>query len=159
MLATSRLDAAGHPGADFRWLYGARWGIETCSGVLKGRLDWENFSGQTVEAVLQDVPASVLPGNLESLLSARIAQRLPAAGAGGRRPAAKINRAVSLHALKSQMFELLPGSAPVEEVRAQLATLFAANPVSGRPERRSARGSPTPLRSHHFFKRLRKVVD
>ena len=61
---------------------------------------------------------------------------------------------MSFHAIKSRMFELLLGSAPVEEVLAHLEKLFAANPVSVRPERRS----PTPLRSHHFFKRVRKIV-
>jgi hypothetical protein len=158
VLATSLLDEARHPGEDFLWLYGRRWGIETYYGVLKGRLDLENFSGQTVEAILQDVHAAVFLSNLESLLSARVAQSLPTAGEGGRRHAARINRAVSFHAIKSQMFELLLGTAPVEEVLAHLEKLFAANPVSVRPARRPVRRTPTPLRSHHFFKRVRKVV-
>ena len=65
---------------------------------------------------------------------------------------------MSFHAIKSRMFELLLGSAPVEEVLAHLEKLFAANPVSVRPDRRPDRRSPTPLRSHHFFKRVRKIV-
>lgn len=158
VLATSLLDAARAPSEDFLWLYGQRWGIETYYGVLKGRLDLENFSGQTVEAILQDVHAAVFLSNLESIVTARVAQALPAAGEGGRRHAARINRAVSFHAIKSRMFELLLGSSPVEEVLAHLEKLFAANPVSVRPERRPARRSPTPLRSHHFFKRVRKIV-
>ncbi len=38
-------------------------------GVMKGRLDLENFSGQTPEAVRQDFHATLLLCNLESLLS------------------------------------------------------------------------------------------
>jgi hypothetical protein len=38
--------------------------------MLKGRLELENFSGRTVEAVRQDVQAAVLLANLESVLSA-----------------------------------------------------------------------------------------
>ena len=158
VLATSLLDEARYPSGDFLWLYSQRWGIETYYGMLKGRLDLENFSGQTVEAILQDVHAAVFLSNLESIVTARVAQSLPAAGEGGRRHAARINRAVSFHAIKSRMFELLLGSSPVEEVLAHLEKLFAANPVSVRPERRPERRSPTPLRSHHFFKRVRKIV-
>ena len=95
VLATSLLDEARYPSGDFLWLYGRgggrdkrgsvdgraqRWGIETYYGVLKGRLDLENFSGQTVEAVLQDVHAAVFLSNLESILTARVAQTLPARG-------------------------------------------------------------------------------
>jgi hypothetical protein len=34
-----------------------RWGVETFYGVLKGRLELEHFSGQSVEAVRQDFGA------------------------------------------------------------------------------------------------------
>lgn len=158
VLATSLLDEASYPTEDFLWLYGQRWGIETYYGVLKGRLDLENFSGQTVEAVLQDVHAAVFLSNMESILTARVAESLPAAGGNGRKHAAQINRAVSFHAIKNRMFDLLLGPSPVEKVLAELEKLFAANSVSVRPNRHPPRSSPTPLRSHHFFKRVRKIV-
>lgn len=158
VLATSLLDAERHPVGCFLELYGRRWGIETCYGVLKGRLDLENFSGQSVEAVLQDVHAAVFLSNLESVIAAQAAGTLPVAGEGGRQHAAAINRAVSFHALKSRAIELLLGPAPVEQVLGELRALFLANPVSVRPHRQPPRRAPSALRSHHFQKRVRKIV-
>ena len=161
VLATSLLDEERYPSSGFLELYGRRWGIETYYGTLKGRLELENFSGQTVEAILQDVHASVFLGNLESVIAAQAADALRTqakAGEGGRRHPAQINRAVSFHALKSRAMELLLGPAPVEEVLDELRALFLANPVSVRPHRRPPRRAPSPLRSHHFQKRVRKIV-
>ena len=105
--------------------------------------------------------ASVFLGNLESVLAAQSADALRTqakAGEGGRRHPAQINRAVSFHALKSRAMELLLGPAPVEEVLDEVCALFLANPVSVRPHRRPPRRAPSPLRSHHFQKRVRKIV-
>lgn len=158
VLATSLLDPERYPVGCFLELYGQRWGIESYYGVLKGRLDLENFSGQSLEAVLQDVHAAVFLSNLESVIAAQAANALPVAGEGGRQYAAAINRAVSFHALKSRAIELLLGPAPVEQVLGELRTLFLANPVSVRPHRQPPRRAPSALRSHHFQKRVRKIV-
>ena len=158
VLATSLLEEDRYPAGCFLELYGQRWGIETYYGVLKGRLDLENFSGQTVEAILQDVHAAVFLSNLERVIAVEAAAALPKAGEDGRRHAAQINRAVSFHALKSRAIELLFGPAPVEEVLGKLRALFLANPVSVRPHRGPPRRAPSPLRSHHFQKRVRKIV-
>jgi len=158
VLATSLLDEARYPGDCFGPLYAERWGIETSYGALKGRLDLENFSGQTVEAVLQDVHAAVFLSNLESVIAAQAAPALPRVGEGRRRHAAAINRAVSFHALKSRVLDLLLGPAPLEEVLAELCALFVVHPVSVRPGRCPPRRAPSPARSHHFHKRVRKIV-
>lgn len=158
VLATSLLDESAYPGGCFLELYGRRWGIETYYGALKGRLDLENFSGLSVEAILQEVHAAVLVSNLESVIAAQASEGLPAAGEGGRRHAAQINRAVSFHALKSRALELLLGPAPAEEVLRELRVLFVVHPVSVRPHRRPPRRAPSALRSHHFQKRVRKIV-
>jgi hypothetical protein len=158
VLATSLLDEERYPAGCFLDLYGRRWGIETYYGALKGRLELENFSGQTVEAILQDIHAAVFLSNLESVIAAQAAEALPVAGEGGRRHAAQINRAVSFHALKSRAIELLLGPEPVAQVMEELRELFLANPVSVRPQRRPPRRAPSPLRSHHFQKRVRKIV-
>ena len=50
-------------------MYHWRWGHETYYLMLKGRMELENFSGRTVEAVRQDLQAAVLLANLESVLS------------------------------------------------------------------------------------------
>ena len=86
VLATSLLDEPKYPTQDFLALYHRRWNHETFYGVLKGRLDLENFSGQTPEAVRQDFHATLLLCNLESVLTgpaeAALLERLVCGGAG-----------------------------------------------------------------------------
>jgi len=158
VLATSLLDPVAWPVAAFLETYGQRWGIETYYHGLKSALALENWSGQTVEAILQDTHAAVLLSNLESVLTREAAADLPRAGAGRRRHPAQINRAVSFHALKSRLFELLLSAQPVAEVLAQLRVLFAANPVSVRPHRSPPRPPPSVMRSLHFQKHVRKMI-
>jgi hypothetical protein len=158
VLATSLLDEAAYPKEDFGWVYIQRWGIETYYGVLKGRLDLENFSGRTLEAVLQDIHATVFLSNLESVVTAPVADSLPSPGKDGRKHGVKINRAVSFHAIKSRMFDLLMGPGSVEQILRKLQRLFVANLVTVRPERRPPRKPPTALRTANYMKTTRKIV-
>jgi hypothetical protein len=48
-------------------LYHQRWGIEEDYKVMKSRLTIENFSGFSVEAVLQDIHAKTLTKNLAAV--------------------------------------------------------------------------------------------
>jgi len=158
VLATSLLDEKAYPTQEFLNVYYERWGIETYYKVLKGRLDLENFSGLTVEAILQDIHAAVFLSNLESVVTREAAAQLPKAGDGGRRHETKLNKAVTFHTLKSRVMDLLIGKEPVEEVLAELTELFLANPVTIRPNRNPPRKTPTPLRSLNYQKHVRKVV-
>ena len=58
-----------NPTREFLRVYHWRWQHETYHQMLKGRLDLENWSGQTVEAVRQVVQAAVFVSNMETLLS------------------------------------------------------------------------------------------
>ncbi len=69
VLATNLMNEALYPTAEFGELYHSRWGIETYYGLIKGRLDLENFSGESAEAIRQDVYATVFISNLESILT------------------------------------------------------------------------------------------
>lgn len=158
VLATSLLDEEIYPSPVFGWLYSQRWAIETFYGTLKGRLDLENFSGRTVESILQDIYAAIFLSNLETVVASPIANRMPGPGQKGRKHGAKINRAVSFHAIKSRMFDLLLGPTPVEQAIAQVQNLLRANPIVVRPERRVPRKPPSPLRSLHYQRRVKKIV-
>ena len=68
VLATNLLDETLYPTAAFAELYHYRWGIETYYNVLKSRLDLENFSGLTAEAIRQDLHAAIFLSNMESIL-------------------------------------------------------------------------------------------
>lgn len=157
VVVTSLLAAAAYPTEAIAAVYWQRWGHETYYGRLKGRLDLEHCSGQTVAAVEQDFHATVLLSNVESVVigpaQAQLAERT-----AGRRLPAQVNRAVSVHALKYRLLELLSSRVPAEGVLAQLTTWFQANPVSLRPERHVRRREASPSRSYHYQRRVRKLV-
>src|SRR5258708_9334689 len=69
VLVTSLLDEQLYPTQEFLTVYHWRWGHETFHLMLKGRLELENFSGRTTEAVRQDVQAAVLLPNFAPLLT------------------------------------------------------------------------------------------
>lgn len=158
VLATSLLDEALYPTEEFLTVYHYRWGHETFYLMLKGRFELENFSGETVEAVRQDVHAAVLLANLESLLS----EPAQAALEQGREPESQplqINRSNSYHSLKLKLMELLHSDIPAPLVLAKLIALFQGEPVALRPNRKvKRRPKPSFHRSYHYQRRVKKMV-
>jgi hypothetical protein len=157
VLATSLRDEGSYPTEEFLHVYHCRWNHETFYGVMKGRLDLENFSGQTVEAVRQDFFATLLLCNLESVLTEPAGQVLREQSAGAQTPR-QVNHAVAFHALKDQLLELLYSEVPIETVVEKLQIMFRGAPVSVRPERRPPRNKLSMFRSYHFQRRVRKIV-
>ena len=157
VLLTSLLEETLYPTAEFLQVYHWRWNHETYHQMLKGRLDLENWSGQTVEAVRQDVQAAVLVSNLESLLSQEPQEALSANDAARHAPA-QVNRAVSYHALKEHVLELLWSQRPAAEVLVEMQRWMVSNPVSRRSERSPPRRQPSFHRSYHYQRHLRKTV-
>jgi hypothetical protein len=158
VLATSLLDEARYPTEEFLTVYHWRWGHETYHLMLKGRLEVENFSGRTVEAVGQDVQAAVLLANLESVLSEPTQAALIEQSTPQTQPV-QVNRSTSYHALKHQVLELLYSDIPAQQVIHQLTKLFAGSPVAVRPNREVPRRGRTSFhRSYHFQRRVKKAV-
>lgn len=158
VLATSLLDEQLYPTKEFLGVYHRRWAHETFHLMLKGRLDLENFTGLTVEAVRQDFAAAVLLCNLESVLS-EPAQAVLAEGAKAQALPLQINRSVSYHALKEQLLELLYRDIPAAEVISQLMQMFVGSPVSVRADRKiPRRRRPSFHRAYHFQRHLKKIV-
>jgi Transposase DDE domain len=155
VLATSLLDEAAYPTPAFGEVYHWRWGIETFYGALKGRLGLENFTGESLEAVRQDFFSSVFLSNVESVLSAP-AQAELSTGDAQRRYAARVNRAQSFHALKSQALALFYREGPAEEILAELTRLMQLAPVAQRPERVVPRRTPSLCRSLHHLRYKKK---
>jgi hypothetical protein len=157
VLATNLLDEARYPTSEFKELYGERWGIETYYGLLKGRLDLQNFSGLSEEAVRQDVYAAVFLSNLESILigpaQAALREKSP-----NHQPRQQVNHAVSFHALKARTMDLLLSQEPLDQVLPRLQELFLANPVSVRPERVVPRRKTSAWRSYHYQRHVKKSV-
>jgi hypothetical protein len=157
VLVTSLLDETVYPTSEFLEVYHWRWPHETYHQRLKGRLDLENWSGHTVAAVRQDVQAAVLVSNLESLLSQEAQEALRAQAAGRQYPA-HVNRAVSYHALKERMLDLLWSQRPIQAVLQEMQRWMQSNPVSVRPDRSPPRRPQSFHRSYHHQRNLRKTV-
>jgi DDE family transposase len=157
VLVTSLLEQELYATEEFLEVYHWRWNQETYHQMLKGRLDLENWSGQTVEAVRQDVQAAVFVSNVESLLSQEPQEKLRAEDATRQYPA-QVNRAVSYHALKERMLDLLWSRQPIEKVLAEIQRWMRSNPVSVRSDRSPPRRRPSFHRSYHYQRNLRKSV-
>ena len=67
ILLTSLTDQKQYPSEIFADLYHQRWDIEEDYKRLKSRLSVENFSGTTVDAILQDTHTKVLTKNITAL--------------------------------------------------------------------------------------------
>jgi hypothetical protein len=158
VLATSLLDPALYPTEEFLTVYHWRWGHETFYLMLKGRLELENFSGRTVEAIRQDTQAAVLLANLESVLSEPTQAAFREQSTPQTQPR-QVNRSNSYHALKDQVLDLLYRDIPVPIVLNKLMKLFKGSPVAVRPNRKAPRRRrPSFHRSYHFQKRVKKAV-
>jgi hypothetical protein len=157
VLVTSLYDEENYPTECFADLYHQRWGIETYYLMLKSRLDLENWTGQTVEAVCQDFHATVLLANLESLLT-RSAQESLTKRKTPQTNEQRVNRSVSYHTLKGKLFDLLQSEVPASQVVLELTQLFTANAVSRRPQRKIPRKKTSLARSLHFQRHKRKSV-
>jgi hypothetical protein len=157
VLATNLLDGTLYPTADFAELYHCRWGIETYYHLIKSRLDLENFSGLSAEAIRQDLHATIFLSNLEAILVEPAQRQLRQASEQRQHPA-QVNHAVSFHALKSQIIALLLNDQPISDVLPKLQELFLDNPVSSRPGRKVPRPKQSAWRSYHYQRNIRKAV-
>jgi hypothetical protein len=158
VLVTSLLDESAYPTQEFLEVYNWRWNHETYHLMLKGRLDLENWTGQTEEAVRQDVQAAVLVSNLETLLSQEAQEQLTA-GDHQRQYPAQVNRADSYHALKEQIIDLLWHRRPLDKALLRIQRWMQANPVSVRSGRTPPpRRKLSAFRSYHYQRHLKKTV-
>jgi len=157
VLATNLLDEQGYETAALGELYHYRWRIETYYGLLKSRLDLENFTGRSPEAVRQDVYATIFLSNLESALT-RPTQRQMTNSSSPCQHGCQVNRAVSFHALKLHIIELLLSQEPPRQVIQKLEGLFAGAPVTPSPSRKVPRKKASAWRSYWFQRHVRKSV-
>jgi hypothetical protein len=155
VLMTSLLDQDDYRSEDFKDLYWYRWGIETFYGILKGRLDIENFTGLSAESVLQDFHASVFLTGMEAIFTEDANEELQAKDT---KHDYKVNKAVSFNALKNSAFDIIFSERSLDEMIEHLDALFLTNPVAIRPGRSLPRTDPGSLKRLNFWKRKRKSV-
>lgn len=155
VLVTSLLDQELYTVADFKELYWLRWGIETFYGTLKTRLDIENFSGYSPEAIRQDFFATIYLTGVETIMTEDAEEHLTKQR--GDHPK-KVNKAVSFNLIKEHAFELFYSKAPDEERLEQLTKLFTSSPTLIRKDRNPPRSTASSQQRLGFWKRTRKTV-
>ena len=154
VLVTSLLDGYLYPTDGFLELYRLRWGIETFYGLLKTRLELENFTGIGPEAVRQDFHATVYLSGLESLLT-DMAQTI--LDAKDTKYPQTVNRAVSFNAVKNLALDLvLGGGLETDALLEQLTALFLTNPCLERSHRNPPRKNTATRVLLNFHKRQKK---
>lgn len=111
ILMTSLLNKDTYPYEIFKDLYHQRWGIEEDYKLMKSRLVIENFSGVSVEAVLQDIHAKVLTKNIAAvaIIEADIIKDIKY---NHRKHQYKINVTYTLSQLKDNIIRFILCSAP-----------------------------------------------
>lgn len=140
LLATSLLDSQRYPAHDFAELYHQRWGIEEAFKVLKHRLMIEQFSGESPEAIRQDVHAKTFTANLAKAMTYPVEQETPGQEAGKRyRP----NLTYALARLRYRLFGWLLQKIEPDQVLA-LLDLIARTQERQRPGRSSLRHKTQP---------------
>ena len=157
VLATSLLDEQEYPTEDFPAIYGTRWNQETFYFLMKSRLELENFSGQTAEAIRQDFFSTLLLCNLETILTEPTQKALTQQSAQHNAPKG-VNHAVCYHAIKHRLIELLYSQTPAIEVITELQKMFRGAPVSRRKHRKQPRPKPSVHRSYYFQRCIRKIT-
>ncbi len=130
MLATSLLNRKKFPHSVFSKLYYQRWKVETYFHTLKSHLSIDNFTGRTVEGIMQDFYSTIFVSGIESIVVAEADEDLKT------RPTKhqlKVNKAVSFHTIKNHVIRLIFEKPPGFED--QITELLLCNPTSVRPGR------------------------
>lgn len=154
VLVTSLLDEVKYPTADFKEIYGFRWGVETFYGVVKTRLQLENFTGKTVESIRQDFYATIYITGIESILTDDAEEQLSQRNT---QHDYHVNKVVSFNVIKNKVIDLLDRECDTDVLLDKLTRLFLKNPSCTRKDRKVPRrkSSDRKLLNHH--KRLKKI--
>ena len=158
VLVTSLLDEVEYPTEIFKELYYLRWGVETFYGTAKDRLNLENFSGKSVQAVQQDFHATIFISALESVITEDGQQQLDEKRIQKNNDhPQKVNKAVSFNAIKNHVIELFYKNDNPEVILNRLSELFSTNPVCLRKGRKVDRKEISDRRRANYHKRIRKI--
>ena len=157
VLVTSLLDEEKYSTEGFKELYHMRWGIEGYYGLLKERLNIENFSGKTALSVKQDFYATIFITGLESILTQEADLEL-AKKSEENALGQTVNNMVSFNGIKNHVIELFfDQSKPIELLLETLTGWFMMNPTYTNREREVPRKKSSPRVSLNYNKRKRKL--
>ena len=157
ILATSLLDEELCPASEFKELYWMRWGIETYFGILKSRLNLENFTGKTTEAIKQDFFSTILISNYESIITEDASEELKERSLKNKNKL-KVNKSISFNTIKNNVIDLFHSDYDnSEELIEKMTELFLLNPNSIRANRSYERLTNR-RKTLGYHKRQKKIV-
>lgn len=109
VLCTSLTDMETYPHSEFKELYHLRWNEEEAYKLLKTRIELEDFSGKTANAVKQDFQAKILLLTLTAVYAHPVEERVKAEfrAEGNRKHAQKINRTNAISMTKDILIGIL----------------------------------------------------
>jgi len=131
------LDCQKHPYGQFKELYHLRWPVEECYKLLKYRLEIENFSGKSIDAIYQDIFAKIFTSNLTSVLAHGTHKEIEKKTIH-RKTKYKVNWSNAISKMKNSGFLLFIRD-DIAGILESLQVLFTINPVPIRPDRSSPR--------------------
>lgn len=137
VLITSLIDQVAYPLDIFKELYHERWPIEESYKLFKSRIEVENFTGKSVEAVKQDFYARVFMANLTSILAFPLQDKI-CENHKTSKYSYQINWTQALAKMKNSGF-LLFIREKITPLIEQLHNVFISNLVPIRPGRKSPR--------------------
>jgi len=167
---TSLIDDELYITEEFKELYNMRRGVETFYGVLKTRLNLENFTGKTAESVKQDFYATIYLTGSESVLTREVDEELEEKSSQvhnsnedkkseGKTPEYqhKVNKAVSFNAIKNHVFNLFYLEKDNDILSEKPEALFRMNTICVRKGRKTERKKQSSDRLLNYHKRIRKI--
>lgn len=133
VLATSLLDFELFPYEIFKDLYFKRWPVEEQYKLLKSRIEIANFTGKSVQAIMQDFYARVFMSNLTSILAFPIHDKIVEKHKGSKLDY-KINWTQALAKMKNTTILIFFRENIIPIIK-ELFKLFLANNSAVRPDR------------------------
>ena len=152
ILATSLLEKNEFPYDDFMTLYALRWAVEEDYKTKKIWMEYENFSGKSVESIYQDIYAKLFVQNVAALISFS-ASVLVVEKYRDRKLDYKINRAHSLSKMKHCMARL--SSRKAGKTIQSLIELFSLTVEPIRDDRSFERKKK--FRQRHFYPQYKTI--
>jgi hypothetical protein len=142
VLVTNLYDSRVYDSQAMKEVYGLRWGIETCYGHLKEKLQLAQFSGIRQVCIEQDFASGLLLLNLQSLIEKQSDPCLQAVNRQ-RKSRYRVNKNVSMGMLKHRVVSLFMEKHPLA-ILMELENLFGKHLEPVRPGRKYSRARKHP---------------
>ena len=147
ILMTSLIDKSVFPHELFADLYHQRWGIEERFKAMKCRIQMENFSGKSVEAIYQDFHAKIFTMNFTSILTHPVQDEVTQEDVNKKHPY-QINYTKALSCMKDTIVLLFIRPYCIQLIK-HLFVLFKRNIEPVRPNRKYPRKKV--IRDHSIY--------